>query len=54
MLNTNPFAILAETVSPVGLPGFIIAIIVLFAAGTIILMISLRILPYFFDKAKKA
>ena len=42
MLNTNPFAILAETVSPLAMQGFIIAMIVLIAAGTIIQMISHR------------
>ena len=54
MLNTNPFAILAETVSPLAMQGFIIAMIVLIAAGTIIQMISHRNLTYFFDNAKKA
>ena len=49
MLNTNPFAILAETVSPLAMQGFIIAMIVLIAAGTIIQMISHRNLTYFFD-----
>ena len=54
MLNTNPFAILAETVSPLAMQGFIIVMIVLIAAGTIIQMISHRNLTYFFDNAKKA
>ena len=48
MLNTNPFAILAETVSPLAMQGFIIAMVFLIAAGTIIQMISHRNLTYFF------
>ena len=54
MFNTNPFAILAETVSPLAMQGFIIAMIGLIAAGTIIQMISHRNLTYFFNNAKKA
>ncbi len=53
MLNTNPFAILAETVSPLAMQGFIIVMIVLIAAGTIIQMISHRNLTYFFNNDKK-
>ena len=38
MLNTNPFSTLAETVSPIAMQSFIIAMVVLIAAGTIIQM----------------
>ena len=54
MLNTNPFSALAETVSPIAMQSFIIAMLVLIAAGTIIQMISHRNLTYFFNNAKKA
>ena len=54
MLNTNPFSTLAETVSPVAMQSFIIAMVVLIAVGTIIQMISHRNLTYFFNNAKKA
>ena len=54
MFSTNPFSVLAETVSPLAMQGFIIAMIVLIAGGTIIQMISHRNLTYFFNNAKKA
>ena len=54
MLNTNPFSALAETVSPLAMKSFIIAMVLLIAAGTIIQMISHRNLTYFFNNAKKA
>ena len=53
MLNTIPFAILAETISPLAMQCFIIAMVVLIAAGTVIQMISHRNLTYFFNNAKK-
>ena len=54
MFSTNPFSIIAEIVSPLAMQGFIIAMIVLIAGGTIIQMISHRNLTYFFNNAKKA
>ena len=36
MFETNPFSILAETLSPIAMQGFIIAMVVLIALGTII------------------
>ena len=54
MLNTNPFSILAETVSPFAMQSFIIAMIVLIALGTIIQMIHHKNITYFFNNAKKA
>ena len=54
MLNNNPFSLLAEIVSPLAMQGFIIAMVLLIAAGTIIQMISHRNLTYFFNNAKKA
>ena len=54
MLNTNPFSILAETVSPFAMQTFIITMIVLIALGTIIQMIHHKNITYFFNNAKKA
>ena len=39
MLSNNPFSILAETVSPLAMQYFIIAMVLLIAIGTIIQMI---------------
>ena len=54
MINTNPFSVLTETISPMAMQGFIIAMVILIAAGTIIQMISHKNLTYFFNNAKKA
>ena len=54
MLGTNPFSVLAETVSPLAMQGFIVAMIVLIALGTIIQMIHHKNITYFFNNAKKA
>ena len=54
MLNNNPFSILAETVSPLAMQYFIIAMVLLIAIGTIIQMIHHKNLKYFFENAKKA
>ena len=54
MLQSNPFSILAEIVSPLAMQGFIIAMIVLIASGTIIQMIHHKNLTYFLNNAKKA
>ena len=35
MLNNNPFSLLAEAVSPLAMQGFIIAMVILIAVGTI-------------------
>ena len=54
MLNNNPFSLLAETVSPLAMQYFIIAMIFLIVLGTIIQMIHHKNLTYFFNNAKKA
>ena len=54
MLSNNPFSILAETIAPIAMQGFIIAMVLLIAAGTIIQMIHHKNLTYFFNNAKKA
>ena len=40
MLQSNPFSILAELISPLAMQGFIIAMVVLIGLGTIIQMIQ--------------
>ena len=54
MLETNPFSILSEVVPTFLMQGFIFAMIVLVAAGTIIQLIHGKNLTYFFNNAKKA
>ena len=54
MLQTNPFSILAEAISPLAMQGFVISMIILIAAGTIIQMIHHKNLTYFFNNVKKA
>ena len=54
MLQTNPFSILSETVAPIAMQGFIIAMVLLIAIGTVVQMIHHKNLKYFFDNAKKA
>ena len=54
MLQSNPFSILAEFISPLAMQGFIIAMVVLIALGTIIQMIQHKNLTYFLNNAKKA
>ena len=54
MLETNPFSILSEVVPTVVMQGFIVAMVLLIAFGTIIQMIHHKNLTYFFNNAKKA
>ena len=54
MLQTNPFSNLAEIIAPIAMQSFIIAMVFLIAAGTIIQMIQHKNLTYFFNNAKKA
>ena len=54
MLNINPFSLLADAVSPLAMQGFIVAMLLLIAVGTIIQMIHHKNLTYFFNNAKKA
>ena len=54
MLQTNPFSTLAEMVAPLAMQSFIIAMVILITAGTMIQMIHHKNLIYFFNNAKKA
>ena len=54
MLSVNPFAILAETVSPIFMQSFVLLMIVLIAVGTLVDIIHKKNVKYFFENAKKA
>ena len=54
MFNTNPFSVLTEIISPFAMQGFVIAMIFLIVAGTVIQMINHKNLTYFITNAKKA
>ena len=54
MLSINPYSTLAETVSPIYIQSFVILMVVLIAAGTILDIIHKKNVKYFFENAKKA
>ena len=54
MLETNPFSAVSELIPVTVMQGFIIAMVLLIACGTIIQMIHHKNLTYFFNNAKKA
>ena len=54
MFTTNPFSILAETVSPIFMQSFVIVMAMLVVAGTLLDIIHKKNVKYFFNNAKKA
>ena len=54
MLSINPFAILAESVSPIYMQSFVVLMIVLIVAGTLVDIVHKKNVKYFFENAKKA
>ena len=54
MLSTNPFSILAETVSPIFMQWFVIVMGILVVVGTLLDIIHKKNVKYFFENAKKA
>ena len=54
MMTTNPFAVLAETVSPVFMQWFFIVMAILVVVGTLLDIIHKKNVKYFFENAKKA
>ena len=54
MLSTNPFSILAETVSPIFIQLFVILMAILVVVGTLVDIIHKKNVKYFFNNAKKA
>ncbi len=54
MISTNPFASLAETVSPIIMQSFVILMVALIIVGTLFDIIHKKNVKYFFENAKKA
>ena len=54
MISVNPFAILAESVSPIYMQSFVVLMIVLIVVGTLVDIIHKKNVKYFFENAKKA
>ena len=54
MMSINPYAMLAETISPLAIQGFILAMLALIVIGTVVQMIHHKNVTYFFNNAKKA
>ena len=54
MFATNPFSILAESVPSVVMQGFVVLMILLIVAGTLLDIIHKKNVKYFFENAKKA
>ncbi len=54
MISLNPFAVLAESVSPIYMQSFVVLMIVLIAIGTLVDIIHKKNVKYFFENAKKA
>ena len=54
MLSVNPFAILAETVSPIYMQSFVVLMVLLIFVGTLLDIIHKKNVKYFFENAKKA
>ena len=54
MLSVNPFATLAESISPIFLQSFVIAMVILVVLGTLVDIIHKKNVKYFFENAKKA
>jgi len=53
-LSVNPFSTLAETVPPIYMQSFLIMMVVLIIAGTLLDIIHKKNVKYFFQNAKKA
>ena len=54
MISINPFAILAETVSPIFMQSFVVLMVILIVVGTLVDIIHKKNVKYFFENAKKA
>ena len=54
MLSVNPFAILADTVSPIYMQSFVVVMVILIIIGTLLDIIHKKNVKYFFENAKKA
>ena len=54
MLSTNPFSVLAESVSPILMQSFVIVMGILVVVETLLDIIHKKNVKYFFENAKKA
>ncbi len=54
MITTNPFSLLSETIPSIALQAFVLVMVGLVAAGTILDIIHKKNVKYFFNNAKKA
>ena len=54
MITTNPFSVLSETISPIVMQSFVIAMVTLVFAGTLLDILHKKNVKYFFQNAKKA
>ena len=54
IILNNPFAMLAEIISPIFMQSFVILMIVLIIVGTLMDIIHKKNVKYFFENAKKA
>jgi len=54
MITINPFSVLSEFIPSIAIQTFVVAMIVLVIAGTVIDMIHKKNVKYFFENAKKA
>ena len=54
MLLTNPFSILAISVSPIFMQAFVIIMAILTVVGTLLDIVHKKNIKYFFNNAKKA
>ena len=54
MLTVNPFAVLAQSVSPIYMQSFVILMVILIIVGTLLDIIHKKNVKYFFENAKKA
>ena len=54
ILSVNPFAALAETVSPTFMQSFVILMLILIIVGTVLDIVHKKNVKYFFENAKKA
>ena len=54
MFTINPFSELSEFISSIAMQTFVLAMIILVVAGTVIDMIHKKNVKYFFENAKKA
>ena len=54
MITINPFSELSEFIPSIAMQSFVLAMIILVVAGTVVDMIHKKNVQYFFENAKKA